>query len=75
MSPEELQSKHQLLADAAAFMIENADKVFDLPDRNAVLVDLQDFRNILRYVIQGLNNTIDYKLICNPIFYLQKKLM
>jgi len=47
MSPEELQSKHQLLADAAAFMIENADKVFDLPDRLLVDIDvhLQKKRN------------------------------
>ena len=41
LSPEVLQSNHQLLSKAVTFMIEHADKIFDLPEK--LSMDVQTY--------------------------------
>jgi len=41
LSPEVLQSNHQLLSKAVTFMIKHADKIFDLPDK--LSMDVQTY--------------------------------
>jgi hypothetical protein len=43
LSPETLQSNHQLLSSVVTFMIEHADKLFVLPDK--LLLDVQTYIN------------------------------
>ena len=43
LSPEILQSNHQLLSKAVTFMIEHADKLFELPEK--LCIDVQNYVN------------------------------
>jgi len=41
MSPEALQASHRMLGNAVSFMIENAEKLFTLPDQ--LILDIENF--------------------------------
>ena len=43
LSPEILQSNHQLLSKAVTFMIEHAEKLFELPEK--LCIDVQNYVN------------------------------
>ena len=43
LSPEVLQSNHQLLSKAVTFMIENAEKLFEIPEK--LCIDVSNYLN------------------------------